>query len=179
MGMTEPGPTITYLMNEHLTMLDWGMFKLQQRLTELGDNLRSPSSKRDSEPIINQPPLTIINYDWDSNRLKIQVLLFKEEFKTKQKAENWCTSVIHCIKGDLGIDPKTGKPSRFMISGTSNLLIYFTHIGFQGKLEPEGLGTELDKITEISVSTRYLEGKEKRVLRCESPLLGTKIFFAK
>ena len=57
----EPTPTISYLMNTPVSMLDFGIFKLNTRFESYSDKLRIGKTE----------PLITVEYEWDSNRIEI------------------------------------------------------------------------------------------------------------
>lgn len=155
----EPTRRISYLMNEPMTLFDWGL----QQLT----------AAMNSVHLKDGPKLMIMtNYDWDKNRIKISAYSF-ENSMTRTNAKKWCRETINAVRSHLLINPKTGEP---LLGDSSVLARYFAHDGFEKKNRPKGVGKELDDITEIS-GTFMLNSKSNKKVVCQGPLRSTKILF--
>lgn len=169
-GMAEPTPTIQYLMNEPVSLLDLGIL----RLTLLLDEMKPLFEVNDKyKKIFKYSILTGVDYDWGSNRIELEIHPIGE-CKSKQEAKDWCISVIKKIRFSLAIDSDSGKP----LAKDGLLDSFFTHNGFAAKSEPANIKSELEKIILISIGVPYIEKEKTKYLRCESPLLGTKVFFS-
>jgi hypothetical protein len=149
-------------MNNSLSLLDFGLYTLEQDINFIGAG----------DPYVN--PYVI--YDWDSNRIRIGVWYTGSKLKTRNEAKNWCSSIICEIRKLLGIDCSTVKS---LIPTRNSLVIqYFSHKGYTLGTQPKNLGSEIDKIVEISIGVYWgknKNSKHSKFLRCEVPLLGTEI----
>jgi hypothetical protein len=155
--MAEPSSKIQYLMDEPVSMLDWGMIWIDESLKGTLAEYRTS---------------TITYYDWNENRIIISLSELGSTIgvTSKEKAKEKCRTIVSSIRTFLGINEKDGKP----YSEKSNLYSYFSHSGFQ-RSQPEGLYEELDNITVIRIMI-FIEGVGEPV-KCEAPLLGNKIMF--
>ena len=105
-GRGEPTPTIRYLMNEPVSMLDYGIKWLEDSLIEEWNF-----------DVLEVDPGISVKYDWDTNRIRIKYIYLSPspnyqypEKLIKEKMEK----VVHLIKSVVfGIDPSTGKPMSF------------------------------------------------------------------
>jgi hypothetical protein len=152
----EPTSSIQYLMNEPVSMLDWGIYRITNRLEK---NLQLgvvPFSQHAS-------------YDWDKNRIIIDIAVIGGTLN--EEAKGWCRAVVSKIRTLMYINDKGNS---MFNEGASSM--YFSHYaGYAKKSEPEGLYKELDNITLIRVYVST-EGMKKPV-SCEAPLLGTSIMY--
>lgn len=159
----QPTPNIQYLMHESVSMFDWGIYRINEKLKnwEESKGLIGISSS------IAVAPEAF--YDWSSNRIIIYVKVFP--VKSQEEAKELCRGIVRSIKSVLYINPDDGKPY-----GEAGLALdsFFSHSGFLNKSEPEGLYKELDSITVIKVEVMV---PTKGWVKCEAPLLGTKIMF--
>jgi hypothetical protein len=162
MAEAEPTSNMHYLMNDSVSMLDWGLFQVNHDLEGYID------IKNEIKDAIGF--ITNVSYDWEENRIIIRLML--EGASSKEQAKEWCKILVNKTRRIFDINPDTGKPS---MEKTSTLYTCFTHTEFKRKLEPEGLSKELDNITVIKVQALIKDFKG--VATCQAPLLGTSIMF--
>ena len=179
--LAEPSAPVRYLMDEPVSMLEWGMFRLSEALT----NDKEPTYHCIKQ-ILKEHDLCIVapyvrvSYDWDSNRLRIKTLVFEKSQPqeiSKEKKKEICKLVIKEHKNYLGVNFETGKPISPLGEAWPDSILesFFTHEGFKSTREPENLYKELDNITELIIQYIPVKGKK---LHCEAPLLGTDILFS-
>ena len=163
----EPTSTISYLMNTPVSMLDFGIYKLESRLFEM----------RESWAIAKFEPTVQVQYRYDLNRIIILLryaIFKKDDIKDIQKIDikHRITMMIKSLK-TLGFALNSeGIPSPFE---NSVMELYFGHVGYEIKGEPKNIGKELDQITEIYVE--FFNGKEW--IKCKSPLIGNTMYWSK
>lgn len=122
----EPDSTIKYLMNEPVSMLDWGLFQLEKRL-EAG---LSDVCSVDYEPV--------------SNRIRIERIIgFDKKLPDIEWAKSECKSAVIGIRviADQTVAFKSDFYHRL---GSSRF-----------KREPENLAEMLMKVTEIRIVVFY------------------------
>jgi len=151
----EPSSNMHYLMNEPVSMMDWGLLNIDRSLQADGR--------------LSKYGNTITYYDWDKNRIIIDMAITGAT--SKEQAKEWCRDIVSQIRTFLGINERDGKP----FFSRSYLYNYFSHEGFHKNTEPEGLDKELDIIAIIQVRILYKGNAES--VKCEAPLLGTSIMF--
>ncbi len=164
----EPTLAIKALMDDSVSMLDWGIFKLENMLN--------------SSFLAEKFNISIkVYYVWNSNRLIIyadsSLSQTDQKKMSEQEGKEWCKNVVKGIKFSVGIDPNTVGGRGF--KGSSYLSVFFSHVGFsRTDTATEKIAEELDNITEIRVlllSDRLVE--DVGILICVAPLRGTRIMF--
>ena len=163
--LAEPTPTIKYLMNETVTMLDWGLYKLNKDMSK--------------EPLLEgmKPQSHIsVNYNWEHDKIRIVGTPPFHRFQSEKAAQDWCKEFVNNIRTFFGVDPSTGE-----VRATSPTYIYtyFVHQGFKKKNQPKNLGEDLDRLVEIVATALVsVEIEKTMVIRCTAPLLGSEIFLS-
>ena len=148
-ALAEPTPGIQYLMEEPVSMLEWGLHRLSSHLqASLGANSGTAETR----------------YWWATNRIQIRLTLIDTP-PSVEEARNVCAKTIDWVRGTLAV--VDGQPQ---LSGVSAVPSFFSHHGFRGRNEPQALGPELDARTEIHVDFHF---KEPHQVRCRGELLGT------
>ena len=167
----EPTPTISYLMNTPVSMLDFGIYRLENFLIGDVSNLAIPLGS-EIKPDIQ------VAYLYNSNRIQIIFsygLLLERNIKQIEKID-LKTEIAKLIKQIkfmyFFLDFETGKPRQGCCSSIDR---FFSHQGYGLKGEPKNLNKELDEITEIYVGFFYGE----KMLSAKSPLIGNKIYWGK
>lgn len=158
---TEPNTTTRYLMNEPLSMLDFGLYILEKSIER---NL----TKAEYEKIF-----VFTNYDWNRNRIVIQVLI-NDSYNTENEGKEVCRSILNEIREQFAINHKTGKPRIEKIGST--ISSYFSHEGYTNNNEPKEFNLEIANITTIVVDVILTENS--KVIHAEGELLSSKIMFA-
>jgi hypothetical protein len=163
----EPNSTILYLMKTPVSMLDYGIYRLDRFLRD------------ESKKLINakDEPEIGVTYNYDSNRIEIKFLyVIKAELSKGYNIKEEITWLIRKIKESyFGYDHKTGKPSEKRKPGGSVMRRFFSHQGYEFKSKPKNLVQELEKITEIYVHVNY----QDQLTKGKSPLIGNKIYWEK
>ena len=138
--MAEPTPAVQYLMNEPVSMLDWGLYRMEEKIKKYFD---FPDFPKGGNPWVFE-----FNYNWDSNRIMISVGIVRE---LDSPAKDQCRNVISAIRGyALGNfwEGVKGDPQK----NGSFLAKCFSHSGYTKTDIPEGLLKEIDQIIEIQVA---------------------------
>lgn len=158
-----PDETANRFLNDNPSMMDWGMYRLQDRLSH-GD-FGNPS----------------VSYNWDRNRIEI----VRDEFffeALPEDVEEACRMWVKTIRdaGGVASDGKLFYPD----SKTSYFADMFQHNGFlrtiNGVEEREAL-VALDRL--FFVQMRYWKSQETGgfalALQCQGDLLGSTVAFEK
>ena len=153
----EPNATTTYLMNETVSLLDFGAYQLGQDLTKwlLGVQLSAKVSVQISKQL---------------DRLEIDVT---SEFPapSKAKARSNCMQAIHSIKIGLNVDPSTGERLK-----KDGLRAWFSHFGYTHVGEPKDLTDKLDQITVLKAEFAW-GNTDFGTIKCQSNLRSGSIMF--
>lgn len=156
----EPSATTRYLTTEKVSLLDYGLHRLEDYLLH------------SFGPHINLSALYVI----DTNQLTILVSNRPlKKFKNKVDSKSWSLDAICKIRQALNIDCSNLKT--FPPAEPSRLKDFFSHAGFRLKDEQTNIGPILDKMTHIKIVTYYLkENKsDSGEISCETPLIGSEL----
>ena len=168
-SLAAPGPITGRLMNEPLSMLDYGLWRTELELKHFFNNIENI--------------FVGTTYNWNKDQISIQVILYETPETLKDLApDKQCRHVINSIKDFYGIDTSTGRPTASM----ENTLLgkSFVHNGFAGSDIPQTeLFSQLDKMTHINVSMMQennIKDSENitahtNAISCEAGLLGKEI----
>ncbi len=152
----EPNSSIKYLMTDKVSMLDWGLYKLENSLKGLDSKVLG----------LTDHPSWCVEYDWDKNTIKITCSVYMEDnISINQKAT--CLSVIKNIKILYG-------------SGYSDISNFFQHNAFTKKDEPKTLVKDLQTMTTINVQIYVIKNDTlrcKKECSCTSRLMEDEVFF--
>lgn len=127
----EPDSKVKYLMDEPVSMFDFGLFRLEMLFREhlIGDY--------ESE----------VSYNWDRNLIEIKNEPGTTEIlKNKNEAKNWCKLYISSVRAVMTLPQYD---------------FFFTHYGYARKNRPENLYNHFRKIIEISTLVLYKGGSVK------------------
>jgi len=172
-GMAEPPPAIVYLVNEPLTMLEWGLYRIEVEVL-------SPMSEGKTVGFTNLKPVPKCSarYDSDRNQIEIYATAFLHKFESVKAAREWCLQVVDGIRSRFGVDPETGKLSWDLEKGLGATVLggYFYHtVPTQSYRKYENLNREIDKLAKIRVTAHYIPAKDYEWLEVTAPLLGTEV----
>lgn len=162
-AQSSPSKITNYLMDEPLSMLDWGIYQISK---DLGPQLFDDAG-------INYGR-SFASYDWDQDRLNVSYVGYIK-YKDIDKGKGLCKAIINNLRAFFGVDIKSGKLTPF-----SNLGRYFTHAGFARNAQPDNVSAEISNV--IQLESRIMTSKSGEppysyVSLCEAPLLGTKVLY--
>ena len=158
----EPSPKVRYLMNESMSMWDWGFYRIREDLSDL----KLPN---------NKAMYTDVEYDWKSDRIKIFASA-KNMLPAKDAAEakEWCKHSIQVVRVSLG-QIRFGDINSSLYNFYER---YFSHEGYRDKNEPEELADELGSIVYIDAAFRFKSQVKNNVIRCQGYLMKNEILFS-
>ena len=157
----EPTESANFLMNEPVSLLDFGIYKLEKDLKGLGKDLA----------INYSTPFDIsVRYDWEKNKIVIQFTYGYERNPPPKTILIGVQKVLKQIKGFLGVDPK-GKV--YHKRGFSKVADYFSHQGYLTQNRPKELEKEIDQMIELSVI--YSIQNFSRIFECRHMLTDSRI----
>lgn len=177
----EPDSVTGYLINEPISLMDWGLHNLANRIQE---QVLNDGKNKNLANSLDQFFFVEVYFDIKKNKIIIKVpSLAKMKPKgskeyvalTIEEAKQWSKRIIFAIKNNLGVDPKTGQPqwgddSTFIYSD------YFSHQGWAKKGEPLNIKKSLDQLIVIQTECLINKGDEKLI--CFSPLTDEQIFYS-
>jgi hypothetical protein len=161
---SEPPAAIKYLMNEPLSMFEWGLYRMEKGLNDYF------GPTYDDTVDIS----TTVVYRWESNKIEVGILAGSfANFKNKNVAKKACIKIVNIVRGLLGIDYKTGK----QLENFNLYRDYFSHIYFKNPDEPKNIEDSLNGLTEIQIGANYKSKGHTIMLLCTAPLSGVNMKF--
>ena len=162
-SLAKPSEGIAYLMNEKLSLFEWGLYKLEKHTDGLEFDKMNLLSSRSN-----------IQFDWNKNRIKIKFTIYpKHDSLSQSTKKEICKKAILRIKQEFGIG--FGIEYRKILGITR----FFEHTGFEVKTRPKDLMDYIENATEIYVNI-YASKEDKapfnKIEACLSPLLGNEFF---
>ena len=131
-SFAEPDSTIKFLMDETVTMFDFGLYQLEQKLDKTVD-----------EKLVW---ITKTNYNWQKNRVELLFITHNmANIQTKADMQKTCQGLVDQIR--TAVDRKSLKRM-------------FSHRGFTKSTAPENIGGSLAGLTDIIVHGYYKDGKK-------------------
>lgn len=157
-----PNEISTFLMKERVTLLDWGMYKLERFL----ERRRWP---QEFEPVV----FTKVSYDWDRDRIVMDVqALVKSGPPTKEQ----CLGVLKLLLSSGGVAFDTR--SRQLNDGVSTFAVEFLHASFRSPGQPADLGKKIDELIELRVTVAGLPaGGQVRQVECRTNLTQAEVVY--
>lgn len=164
-----PNQASSYLINEPVSLLDWGMYKTEQFLESVEVDWWS----EDFDPhVFNQ-----VWYDWDRDRIVIDVQL---TIKAGNPTRAQCASVLRKMVESSLVPFDTRKPRPTINDGVSTWGVAFAHSGYVAGNEPKDLGKKVDDIIEFRaiVSNNWGRNAPLRQVECTTKLKEPKVFYS-
>lgn len=172
-AFASPDKTVTYLMNQPLSLFDSGMIRLNSRVEDFAHYIKNGYKNyglgKFSEIMDSSDLDSSAEYDWDSNRIIINVNLMVRYHKTFQanQLKELSRIIIKRFKYILGYSPDYHR--RVINRG------FFSHQGYQMKNNPKNLMEDLDNITQIKFTVMQLNAKDFTAV---SKLTSKEVFFS-
>ena len=167
----EPSPSVRYLMNEPVTLFDWGIIRLYDYLDEYTEHYLKTNTVRDI--------YCTVRYDSPRNKIIISMVVTRrapshEDTPSSVRAESReiCKSITQTLRREFLTDRDTH------VRRSSGIYRFFGHIGFRGTEEPLDAFDEIERITVIEVSVYGETDPGRLVYHSESPLMGKQIVYA-
>ncbi len=166
----EPSPAVRYLMNEPVTLFDWGILRLYEYLDEYTTHYLKTNSVKDI--------YSTVRYDAPKNLIIIAMIVTRQAEQVNESPASVRTGsrdICKTITQTLRREFLTNRDRH--VRRSSGIYLFFAHIGFKGKYEPIDSFDEIEKITVINVSVYSEKDPGRLVLHSESPLMGKQIVF--
>lgn len=166
----EPSPAVKYLMNEPVTLFDWGIIRLYEYLDDYAMHYMKTNSVQDT--------YCTVRYDPSRNMILISLVVTREAQKESESPESVradsreiCKTITRTLRREFLTDQDRH------LRRASGIYRFFGHIGSRGKEEPIDAFAEIEKITMIDVSVYSARDPARLILQSESPLMGKQIVF--
>ena len=154
----EPNATAKFLMNDPVSVMDFGLYRMEQDLKNICSQDRCDLS---------------VVYDANANRITVDLSDLNDDYKTRTAAAAACKVYVRRIRGQLCVDPNLGRPQT--PHGRSCVPDFFRHVqaGFERGSVPKSLDIDIDNMVEIrgTVKITMQTGKFSTV-KCQAPLIG-------
>jgi len=162
-----PNHATSYLMEERVSLLDWGMYKLERWLESQEGHYWRKDFGRDVS--------TYVRYDWDRDRIVIDVQV---ETKSGNPTKSQCESVLKTVISGGGVAFDTRK--RYLNQGVSTFAVEFAQSGYVAGNEPKDLWKRIDDVIELRaiVSNQWPHEEPLRQVECTTKLTEPKVFFS-
>lgn len=156
----EPNQSVKFLMNQPVSLLDFGIYRLEKDLKKIKKELA----------LYHALPFDIaVNYDWENNKILIRLTYGYERNPPRKTIQKGVRHVIKQIRGFLGVDPK-GKV--FHKRGFSKAADYFSHQGYIIQNRPEALEKDIDEMIVLNVV--YSVQNFSRIFECRQALTDSR-----
>lgn len=155
---SEPDPIAKYLIDEPVSLLDFGIFRLNEAMRQtMASEYRAIGSAI---------------YDWSDNKILLRGFSTAGAIKNNEDAKMQCKKMIDSVRYLLGVSADTGES---VFGKNSMIHQYFQHRGYKTTSEPEDLADHLVKMVEIQVGVAMTDGTK---IECRGPLMSTIIYFS-
>ena len=165
----EPTSAIKYLMNEPVSMLDYGIYRLEKYLKSAAQVAHVHVGLR-TDSLGLTPPSVMVDYVFSANRIIAKFHYVLDDCSPELK--NSIEKVVKNIKLlSLSIFFKKGKAE-----SRHRLADFFSHAGYTHPNVPSNLAHELEMITELQYEIYC--SRSSRFVRCKSPLLSEDVYWS-
>lgn len=194
-----PSPGVRWLMQEPLTLFDWGVFNADKDFSKEAEVNENPikfraeflrkNNKSDLPPDFSfLKDLTLssssVHYDLAKNKLFFKTL-YDASSKSlgspiqEQKAEN--TSDERLLNSDIcqRLLKATHKQLYNELLWDIDINIWFSHKGFKRTNRPESIEKEIKDISVLVVVVQLSGGEHFQIISCSMPLTGGPISFTR
>ena len=166
----EPSASVRYLMNEPVTLFDWGILRLYEYLDEYTAHYLKTNSVQDI--------YSTVRYDSPRNHIIISMVVTRKAQEGKESpasvlsgSREVCRTITQTLRREFLADRERH------VRRSSGIYRFFAHIGFKGRDEPVDSFDEIEKIIVINVSVYSQKDLGRLILHSESPLINKDIVF--
>lgn len=156
-ALAAPDQTTRYLINQEISLLTWGMYRIDQALNERFAS-RNLSSR------------TTYNYGRDTITIGLSNGFSDSELVPTKRN---CKEIVNETRRASGINPETGQPSN---GSNSFFITYFGQTGYSAKSRPNHIGDGLDRKIRIDVSLGPTDSNMETI-NCQGALLSRQVLF--
>lgn len=164
-----PSAGITYLMSEPMSLFEWSMLRLDQRL----DNLCA-TWPADLDLI---SATSNVDYDWDRNRVIMEFIVYPRYISLGARpARELCSQLTGRVKGHFGV----GNGPDLVFSLEPGIGRLFDHMFFESKNRPLNLADEVNGLAVIRIQVWASPKDEPMflpIITSESSLMGEDVLW--
>lgn len=154
----DPNTTAQFLMNDPVSLLDFGIYRLENEI----------KIHRDTLVIKHKPPHTVfVDYNWEENKIEIKLAYGDVSNPPMAEIKKEIITILGALKKILGVSP-TGKA--YHKDGFSNVPEYFSHKGYISQNRPQNVEKEIDQLVEFKVV--YYVQNYSRYFECKNSLIS-------
>ncbi|WP_415906389.1 hypothetical protein ACMXYX_01090 [Neptuniibacter sp. QD72_48] len=164
----EPDSTARYLINEPLSMLEWGIYRIQKKLDE--DRLFPHHSV--------SPSYKVVEYDWDRNEILIRANIYpSHEHVTEEGINSICQRVHSLLRASFHWHKSDD------VRSWDGIASYFNHTGYVNTRRPKSFQRDIESNTAFKVTVytnnpdEGIRGIHKKRLECFSGYLDKEIAY--
>jgi hypothetical protein len=137
----EPGRVATWLMNEPMSLFDWGVYKTDKKMADL---------KTIKETYSAQFFFGSADYDWNANRLQLRVSFIGKETEAE------CIENIKRAKGAF-LNYTWSEREQAKIAKEVFAALFSHEGGYKSKGQPEDIGEQVASMSVIE-ATAFIQG---------------------
>jgi hypothetical protein len=154
----DPNTTAQFLMDDPVSLLDFGVYKLENEI----------KVHRKALVIKRQPPHTVfVDYNWEENKIEIKLAYGDVGNPPIAEIKREIITILGTLKKILGVSP-AGKA--YHKDGFSSVPEYFSHKGYISKNKPKNVEKEIDQLVEFKVV--YYVQNYSRYFECKNSLIS-------
>jgi hypothetical protein len=135
LSIAEPDHILKYLINEPVSLLDFGLFKMTSSIESW---FKLPPIEK---AINGRTVMTTLQYEYAHNKIHVDLYLFPEEVTgSAEESKQRSKDLLNLIK---------------QIYGQIDLEGVFEHAGYEKSNKPKGIYENVKRITEFTVSSEF------------------------
>lgn len=166
----EPSPAVRYLMNEPVTLFDWGIVRLYEYVDGFANHYLRTNSVQDI--------YSTVTYDSLRNKILISFVVTR-----KPDSRNESPAFVQSSSKDISRTIIREMRREFFadrnkqVRRSSGIYRFFAHVGVRGEKEPLDCFEEIENLTVLKVSVYSDKDPGKLILDSETPLMGKQITY--
>lgn len=150
----EPTKTTSWLIDEPMSLFDWGIYRADKKISDL---------KIVSHMFTAQFLSGSAEYEWDTNRIRLQVLLLGKGTEAE------CLKNLKTAKGGF-LDFKWEEKEQLRAAPSVFGALFSHEGGYKSKTAPADIGEEIAKIStlEVSILVKVSDGSLVPRAKCQT-----------
>jgi hypothetical protein len=167
----EPPAEVKWLMNDPVTLFDWGMYQLNLNVKKTADSLKDGGWPL---PDGFRVEFGWADYDWKSNKVNLGFLVRSPSQDSKNITS--CKKLWHALREKFFLTEGLFYSEKSSEEVTKKLIKrYFSHTGFSRANRPKGIEKALSE--RLALVVRF-DTDDKVSLICETSILGGEFKFS-